>query len=237
MPALRSVFTTSVLAVTQLWSALPPFPCKPGTIWLYRLHGQSAAPVPSDKPITREEFWTMEILDQKQVGDYLMLKVRGSIFQIPPPFEWASRKPTPELGLLVLGSRGGVYAPEADVAKVWPNELEALAKGLNGNSLIFRWPAKPQDRWGEAPPEKRSDAMYQWHAERWSQLDYPIPGWWGTKKGLDIALQTLPDHFRFTFIPGLGITRMEYAHHGTIGEYEARLMRIQAPKSRKGRKR
>jgi hypothetical protein len=81
---------------------------------------------------------------------------------------------------------------------------------------------------GEPDRGDRPDADYAWHVEvpisiadsaPWRRLALVPMGW-------RIAYRTLPDHEVLDFVPGVGITRYVYSHHGTVADTDVRLVAV-----------
>jgi hypothetical protein len=68
--------------------------------------------------------------------------------------------------------------------------------------------------------------MYCWNVLEKEQVELDVRGIdvERTMTEFMIAQYTLPDHTIFSFIPGIGITRYQYVHHGTDSEVDVHLV-------------
>ena len=74
---------------------------------------------------------------------------------------------------------------------------------------------------------KRPDKWYQWHVEaaRCVQIaGIPAVDAKRRRREYRIGFRTCPAHEIVHFVPGIGITRYVFSHHGTVAEADVRLI-------------
>jgi hypothetical protein len=76
--------------------------------------------------------------------------------------------------------------------------------------------------------DKRGDGLYAWSVEsRTAVSDHPR--WLAlatTPVRWRLAYRTAPDHQLLEFVPGVGVSRYVYAHHGTVANSDVRLSAV-----------
>jgi hypothetical protein len=86
----------------------------------------------------------------------------------------------------------------------------------NGAEQILKFPVHVGDCVGG--DAERTDRSYCWSVER-EITEKRGRGW-------EIINRTRPDHVILRFVPGVGITRYVFEHHGTVASADARLVAI-----------
>jgi hypothetical protein len=68
--------------------------------------------------------------------------------------------------------------------------------------------------------------MYCWNVLEEKQVALNVKGidTGHTMTEFTIMQYTGPDHSIFSFVPGVGITRYQYVHHGTVSEVDVQLV-------------
>lgn len=154
--------------------------------------------------------WEMRITEVHESEGIRAAVVRGF------PFQLAWYEPGKQPGFDVLVKRsGGLWLAQAHSE----DEARELAKravaGEATGELLLRFPVRVGDCVGG--DLDRTDGRYCWSVER-RVKERGVSGW-------EIAYRTNPDHQLVHLVPGLGITRFTYEHHGTVASATARLVR------------
>jgi hypothetical protein len=98
---------------------------------------------------------------------------------------------------------------------------------LRENDLFLDLPLGPGEMFGETRQLTRLDGMYCWMVEEVAEGDlanvrgHGPPG--TNHSEYLVRWAGLPDHTRVWFVPGVGITRYQYGHHGTVSSVDVRL--------------
>ncbi len=103
---------------------------------------------------------------------------------------------------------------------------------VRGRTVLLEKPLRVKQRWGFDDSEEdlliraRDDGWYCWHVEavRANRLSLKSGPSDRDVTSYVIAYRTNPDHQILELTPGIGFTRLEYEHHGTVGEEKVRLI-------------
>ncbi|MFN7996287.1 MAG: hypothetical protein U0Q18_21930 [Bryobacteraceae bacterium] len=200
-------------------------PMHKGSYWIYRgevAWAGSGETAPAHKKTVT---WKMEIADSAQRGRYTVALVLGH----PKDLTWYEEGRERQCSLLIavdaakffLGACGGK-----------PGEIHGLPQGdiapsLARAELFFKYPLQADEVFGGDPSVQRDDTMYAWmvQAVRPARLR-GIKGVQASGKRMEYELtyRTMPDHQIETYVPGIGLTRYVYSHHGTTSEVDVRLV-------------
>jgi len=194
------------------------FPLTSGARWHYEGTAQwteEGAEEPKVAPLS----WDMEALEVFSSSGSTVAVMRGMIS------ETSGYTPGQEPGYAVLVERKNKVElfPQAD-------ELEArtLAKSLAENpstgadgDLLVVLPLAKDKSWGSDEP--RDDTMYQWYVEEERSDGPSIPGTSPSGKAFVVVYRTNPDTTTMELVPGVGITRWSYEHHGTVSAVDLAL--------------
>jgi hypothetical protein len=213
---------TLLLTLLGAPAPCPGLPLAPQTTWTYRVNVAWAPP--GSATIRRRVFtWTATVASYAARDSTAVAIVRGW------PFELAWWDPDRAPGLSVLYcSAGRIYRLPSAADGAAPALADSLLGGLRRptlDQLIFELPLRSGQLIGRGSTE-REDTFYAWFTEsaeavptRLRRLDA------GAGDSLyQLAYRTMPDHQLVAFLPGLGVTRYVYGHHGTTAETDARLI-------------
>lgn len=201
-----------------------PLPMSPGTYWIYRgtvrwTH-QNSDQV-SDAPIT----WRTENRRLIQHGDVHGIVITG----FPFDSAWSDDQPKASDSLLIE-SKGKFYWITDARFQQAVSRLEQSSDSLGGlftdDDLVLEWPLRRGQKYCDADGMARPDQNYCWVVT--SSGKTSLAGIAGVESGdrdeFVLEYRTNPDNTRFTFVPGVGITKYEYHHHGTVADTELHLV-------------
>jgi hypothetical protein len=97
-----------------------------------------------------------------------------------------------------------------------------LRRELKDVSPVFIFPLFAGQRFEEPGAELREDGFYQWVVDRTRPVSVEGRTY---RRVYRLRYQTCPDTTEIYFIPHVGIARDKYTHHGTIDEWDLRLVR------------
>jgi hypothetical protein len=201
------------------------FPFAQGTIWVYQGMAkwtQAKTGEVVESPVT----WKMEVTEILEREH-----VRGAVLKGHPwDLSWYEEGKERGDYLMIRVGPGKYYllnGKEMDKALGALRTEGELLHGLVGESEIFLDLPLSRDKFfGEADQITRTDRSYCWFVD--GEEDVALEGVSGippTKKVRQYRLryETRPDHTVMHFVSGVGITRFEYVHHGTVSECDLRL--------------
>ncbi len=99
--------------------------------------------------------------------------------------------------------------------------LSQLLEQATVDTRVMRQPLVVGDLVGGDPDNPRKDGMYAWRVESvstmtsWHTAGIP-PG--SKLSAYRLVWRSIPEHEFSTVVPGIGIVREEYAHHGSLSE-------------------
>jgi hypothetical protein len=98
-----------------------------------------------------------------------------------------------------------------------------------GADELMELPLTVGRKTGQVP--SRDDTWYCWCVEQVEARAPRIRGFRSHRslKTYRLAYRTCPDHQILEVVPGLGIIRFVYNHHGTVSSADVRLVSFQAP--------
>ncbi|MGD8455810.1 MAG: hypothetical protein PVF83_05435 [Anaerolineales bacterium] len=201
-------------------SIMEYFPLQEGAYWMYE--GTVKWTKPNSSDIVEEEIiWKMEVEKVFQRNDVFGYEMLGA----PWDLAWyeVGKQPN-EYGIIQAG--GKFFRTSIDsVWRLW-DESDALIALVNEDEVFLEVPLTMGKKFCGANSITRSDGRYCWNVQEEKQVELNV-------KGIDpdrtmteftIAQYTGPDQSIFNFVPGVGITRYQYVHHGTVSEVDIRLV-------------
>ena len=207
-----------------------PIPLEKGNRWTYEGKIETALSGSSTVYSTNIS-WVMEVIDSIKSTNAQAAVVRG----FPDELPWYEPAQVPGFCVL-LNFSNHVYQIKA------PNEKQARsilqdvinepgkfsAKAQDFNELLAL-PLAKDKRWGG--DAKREDGYYCWRIEEVRRETLHIEGISSnqTVTTYRLAYRSLPDHQLVDVVPGLGITRYAFAHHGTIASVDVHLVSFKHP--------
>ena len=170
--------------------------------------------------------WKMDVVRSARVGRYEVALLKGH----PADLAWyESGKPRGD-HLIVRDAgryyRLGLRDPGKELAALL-SDVTQLESRLDSDALFLDLPLREGTCFGEDPDAKRDDMFYCWYVEK--EMRRTLDGVKGISPTKQIVMFRLswrsnPDHTFVDFVPGVGITRYVYGHHGTVSEADLRLV-------------
>jgi len=226
-----SLFTLSLeLKVFAVLASIScPLPLEKGTQWNYE--GKVEWTVPSSSKIKSANIrWTSEVVDSFKGSNLQAVVIRG----FPDELAWYEPGQTPGFCVLFCVSNR-VYRLRADgengaKSLAWRLSKDPRTLPMNAEELL-EWPLAVGRKWGQEPA--RDDTWYCWCVENAEVKTLSIKGFTGSRspKVYQLAYRTCPDHQIMEIVPGLGIVRFVYNHHGTVASADVRLVSFNRPGS------
>ena len=94
------------------------------------------------------------------------------------------------------------------------------------DSIILVWPLSQGQKYCDADGMARPDHFYCWvvssFRRNWSSGVVGVEH--GNHDEFVLEYWTNPDNVQFAFVPGVGITKYAYHHHGTVADTELQLV-------------
>jgi hypothetical protein len=216
-------------AGAQTASSADPFPFKEGTYWVYQgvVRYDEAG---NENGTEAKVNWRMEIVRVLHRDDAKAAIVKG----FPDELNWSTGSPAPRESLLVLTNDAKVYRIDADRAAVAEQKFKdthaALQDFLEDDDLWFLLPLAQGKKFCDEESAKRDDDMYCWVVDAPAQVSLNdikgLPAKSAT--AFTLRFQTNPDDSEIELVPGVGIIRYEYHHHGTVADTELQLVEFHA---------
>ena len=205
----------------------PMLPLVPGTQWVYRGAIESTVLKRGSAHLIRRTVTrTMEVRAVERHRRTTVAVVKGH------PRELAWYQPgRPRRSYLVIQREGGAVYLVADdggsALQRWRETCRAPPIPDPAHMMLDRILQVGRTFGGDEFSGKRPDKWYQWHVEaaRCAQIA-GIPGVDAKRRRREyrIGFRTCPAHEIVYFVPGIGITRYVFSHHGTVAEADVRLI-------------
>ena len=115
-------------------------------------------------------------------------------------------------------------------ARILARQLTKSPRALPQTAeALLELPLAVGRKWDQDPA--REDTWYCWCVERAQATGLSIGGFAsrGPLKTYRLAYRTCPDHQLLDIVPGLGIVRFVYNHHGTVASSDVRLISFSRP--------
>jgi hypothetical protein len=205
-----------------------PFPMAKGASWTYQ--GLVRFTHHINRVGEAKVTWRTEVKRFIQHGDVRAAVISG----LPSDLDWSNGIAQHSDSLLVE-SKGNFYRVSDEHLEELLRHLERpsddLAGMLRDDDIFLKWPLRQGEKFCDAEGMERPDTYYCWFVESASlfqplRIDGVPPG---RRNAFVVTYRTNPDHIRFTFVPGIGITAYEYRHHGTVADTELKLIEFQNP--------
>jgi hypothetical protein len=207
-----------VLATFAASGPCAGLPLTPGTSWTYRAD-VSWAVSGSDSARQQTLSWTTSVLAVRTSDSAVAATVQGW----PTDLAWWEPGRVKSVSVIYC-TRGQIYQfhPPAEAVTARVTSPLAGSQQPTADDLILRFPLHAGQSFGGAAAS-RSDALYAWFVEAAESLPSFIrrlrPS--VTDSLYTLAYRTNPDHTTVGFVPGLGIVRYSYTHHGTTASADA----------------
>lgn len=210
-----------------------PIPLEKGTRWVYEarvrwtpVSGSGQTGVQSN----RLE-WTSEVVDCIRGKSTRAAVVHAF------PMDILGMDPVKPTGYTVLVETGNkLYSAPAKTAR----QASKLAKRFAANperlagqnELLLDLPLHADKRWGgDAETAARTDGWYCWRVETEKAQTLQVKGLPSADYHIiyTVAYRTNPDHQVLDIAPGVGLTHLEYEHHGAVFSEDVRLVELKRP--------
>jgi hypothetical protein len=196
------------------------FPLQEGAYWVY---GGTVkwTNINSSEVAEKEIMWKMEVERVYQRNGVVGYEMLGA----PWDLAWYEEGKEPsEYGIIQSG--GKFY--RTSIESVWRilDESDILSALVDEDEIFLEVPLIIGKKFCETDSIARADMMYCWNVLEKKQVEFNVKGIDAerTMTEFTIAQYTGPDHTIFSFVPGVGITRYQYVHHGTVSEADVRLV-------------
>jgi hypothetical protein len=196
------------------------FPLAKGAYWVYT--GKVKWTLPNNTGIAEKEItWKMEVdrvLQRNAITGYKMVGA-------PWDLAWYEEGKTPS-NYAIIQAGGRFYKTSVEAFWRLLNEDDYLRSLVDENNLILDIPLMVGKKFCDTLSIARPDGMYCWtvfDVNPFAALGVTGVDPSSTLPEYTIGNQTMPDHSRIYFVPGVGITGYEYGHHGTVSEADVRL--------------
>jgi len=172
--------------------------------------------------------WTLQILTTREGPELRGALVRGWIQELA----WYHPGLTPGYGVLLARGHRLYHVSAPDSASALLTLQRAIETGApphQGWELIVDSALAVGHLYGQlAERGDRSDTFYAWYVES-GQAIRPHSGWSVASPTVlqwRLVYRTAPDHQVLDVVPGLGITRYVYGHHGTVADSDVELVSV-----------
>jgi hypothetical protein len=204
-----------------------PVPMEKGTRWVYE--GKVKWTVLGSAKVKMARIrWVSEVMHSFQGANARAAVVRG----FPDELAWYEPEQTAGFSVL-LSVSNRMYCLKADGesrAKGLARRLSKNPRAMSASSEQFlEWPLVVGWRAAQDPP--RDDTWYCWCVESAEEKALSVEGFAGRRRSkvYRLAYRTCPDHQIIEIVPGLGIVRFVYEHHGTIASADVNLISFGTP--------
>ena len=202
----------------------PLFPLAKGNYWIYR--GETRWTAPYQPGVQAQHMtWKMEVVELIERQKFRAAVIKGH----PQDLIWYEPGRTRGDYLLICQDDDKLFLVGQDrfdqVLSRLRDEADALAGLLSDQELFLQRSGgipRKDDQATEGPAARPSSWQVQKiSAERSPSL--PLDPY-ASRSGYRLLQKTLPDQVTMDVIPGLGITRYLYRHHGTVFETRMELV-------------
>lgn len=220
-----SKIPTVQTTISPSQSILEYFPLKKGAYWVY--YGDVKWTVPNSTDRLEEKItWKMEVERVFQRNNIFGYEMQGA----PWDLAWYEKGKQPsKYGIIQAG--GKFY--QTSIETVWRlmDDSDTLAALIDEKEIFLDTPLVSGKKFCDADSLARPDGMYCWSVGDATQADMTnITGVNSSVNLVEFPIHnaTLPDYSMIQFIPGIGITRFVYEHHGTVSDVDVKLIEFHA---------
>jgi hypothetical protein len=192
------------------------FPLEKGNYWVYKGRIKWTPEGTGQKVRSKRLTWKMTVHDVLESSKCRIGLVTG----FPNDVAWYEEGMTPQYSLLAEDDRCVYWNDYKDKAKAIDAARAMQAgteKAMSNLKCIMEFPLVKGKKYDADDPD-RPDNMYAWYVEAVDEVRLKIKGHKSGKPRTRFHLiyRTLPNHIIMEFVPGVGITRYLYEHHGTV---------------------
>ncbi len=203
------------------------FPLSQGAYWVY----QGTVKWTEETEVFEESLtWKMEVVEVIERGHVVGYVLKGH----PADLIWYEKGKERGNHVIIQVGTGRYYASDQASLERLKDEEDFLLGLVHESQLILDIPLIPGKFFGEVEQLTRPDASYSWFVGQ--EQPVKLEGIKGVSPSREVPQYTLnfrtrPDHQIIEFVPGIGITRFVYVHHGTVSEVDVRLIEYQPGQS------
>lgn len=199
------------------------FPLARGSYWVYegRVKGHFNSSGSSKGVEERDMVWRMEVVQVYQRDAITGYEMKGA----PWDLAWYVDGDEPSIYAFIQIEEK-YYKTSFDTLKRLIDEKDDLLNLVSGNEIFLGFPLTSGGKFCDSVSMTRADGRYCWVVGDGNQFDassvagIDLPG---TLMEYPVYNYTNPDHSGIYFVPGVGITRYVYVHHGTVSEVDVKL--------------
>jgi hypothetical protein len=200
------------------------YPLEKGSYWIYK-GNIKWTPEGVDQKV-RSQFitWKMTVHEIVESADCRIAVVSG----FPGDLAWYDEGTKPKYSLIVLKDKcvhRHSFESQQDALAAARKIAAGDKDSLNALNCMIEFPLVKGKKY-DLTDESRQDNMYAWYVEQVDKVNIKVKGYKSSKRKdrFKLIYRTLPDHIIMYFVPGLGITRYVYNHHGTAAFEDLRLV-------------
>ena len=198
------------------------FPMEAGTYWIYKGRIEWTPVGKHQKVKSKTLTWQMTIHDVIESAECRVALVSG----FPGDVAWYEEGMLPQYRLLAQDDKC-VYLKSYQNRDEAVAAAKAIEAGIQNciSHCIMEFPLTKGKKY-DVVDENRSDTWYAWYVEKIDKVNLKVKGYANQRpvKRFRLVYRTNPDHTIMEFVPGLGITRFLYQHHGTVAFEDLRLI-------------
>jgi hypothetical protein len=195
------------------------FPLSVGTYWVYRATLDTEA---ANGILKKTITWKMEVLERVEHPLVTGYRLRGHPSDLA--FYEEGKQPG-EYAILQVGPNR-FYKVDVQRLLRLKDKDDFLGGLVKEEELVFDFPLMDHKKFCRSDSITRRDYQYCWFVDDEQPFRRSIPGVPQSSSMSEVSLRfvTNPDEVHILFVPGLGITRYEYQHHGSPSAVEAELI-------------
>lgn len=215
-----------LLAAFTYHASCSGLPLAPGASWTYRA-AVSWTPAGATAPRDSGFTWVTTVMSAVRNDSVVVAAVRDW----PMALAWWEPSRQPRTSLIVCRA-GQVYhvAHPAGPVDAYRDALLLGAAAPDHADLVLDLPLKVGAMFGR-DLASRADALYAWTVESTAPVEPRLRALVATaaESLYTVTRRTLSDHQLVDFVPGLGVTRYRYTHHGVVSAVDAVLIAYRPP--------
>jgi hypothetical protein len=224
--SVQFAFLAAVLAPRDLFAASQSraiFLLEEGTTWIYKGIARWQANEDADFRLKtgRIHNWKMRVRRTFRNGSTTVAIVEGFLFELGW-YGYDGIPPRPGL-TLIIQTADGLFeksVSERDAERLAQEALDQKLKLHMDEDEILRLPVHLGDCLSTDALALKLK-MWCWHVRGMAKTKYGA-GW-------EVGYLSNPDRTIVEIVPGLGVTRYEYHHNGTVADTDVHLIRLQTP--------
>ena len=201
------------------------FPLRKGSYWVYK--GEVVWASNEDGGVSRRSVtWKMEVIDVVSRGDVEVAILKGH----PQDLTWYQEGDIPGNYLIVQRAKKYYLVTEDRIDNILSrvkNEHDALDDLVFEDELFLDVPLEISKVFGPEEQLRRSDLAYVWYVSNKAKVDLEYLDFLNIPTETmqyRLIFNTIPDDTSVDFVPGVGIVRYKYFHHGAIAEADFKLV-------------